>query len=207
MVETARKENGSEKQPLGLCPKCGEPVYQTPFGYACDGGRECGFVIWREVGHRHIPRKAAEELVKDGITSRVLHGFKSKDGKEFAAKLRLDPENEYKVAYEFEAPRVIGKCPECDGEVVEKPKSWSCTKWREADGRCGFVIWKTIAGRNLTEADALALLAGSTIGPYPFRSQEGKEFTAYLRLNPEEGHKVQMGFPDEEDADDPDYGE
>ena len=43
--------------------------------------------------------------------------------------------------------REIGPCPRCDGKIVERPKSYSCTSWKSADEPgCGFTIWKQ-AGR------------------------------------------------------------
>ncbi len=39
--------------------------------------------------------------------------------------------------------REIGPCPRCDGTIVERPKSYSCTSWKSAEEPgCGFTIWK-----------------------------------------------------------------
>ncbi len=51
--------------------------------------------------------------------------------------------------------RVIGACPRCDGEIVERPRSYSCTSWRSKDEPgCGFQIWKQIGGRTITPDEA-----------------------------------------------------
>lgn len=34
----------------------------------------------------------------------------------------------------------LGKCPECDGQVVENDKAFGCNKWKE--NNCKFTIWK-----------------------------------------------------------------
>ena len=209
-------ETATRPAPLGLCPKCGEPVYFVPGvgkagAYVCDGGKECGFIIWPEVAGRKLPTKAAEELVVDGETSRVIHGFRSKAGKEFAAKLRLNPEDGYKVEFVFENPEPIGKCPACGGDVVDKPKSYGCANWREENGGCKFVIWKDTAGHTVTLDEAKALLAGHEVGPVECRSRKtGKAFQATLYLDPQDGHRVALRFedhgapaPDDEDDDYP----
>ena len=39
--------------------------------------------------------------------------------------------------------RVIGPCPRCDGEIVERPLSYSCTSWKSKnEPGCGYQIWK-----------------------------------------------------------------
>ncbi|MDA8065801.1 MAG: topoisomerase C-terminal repeat-containing protein [Thermaerobacter sp.] len=208
-------ETATRPAPVGLCPKCGEPVYFVPAigkagAYACDGGRECGFLIWPEVAHRKLPPKAVEELVVDGQTSKLLHGFRSHDGKEFAARLRLDPEQDNKVVFVFEDPAPIGKCPECGADVVDKPKSYGCAHWKPENGGCGFAIWKDTAGHRVTEDEAKALLDGQEVGPVECRSKAGKSFRATLYIDPQDGHRVAMRFedhgapaPDDEDDDYP----
>src|SRR5204862_265526 len=44
--------------------------------------------------------------------------------------------------------RVIGPCPNGDGEIVERPLSYSCTSWKsKAEPGCGYQIWKSQRGR------------------------------------------------------------
>lgn len=134
----------------------------------------------------------------------MLHGFKGKDGKPFDARLRLE---DNKVVFLFETSESIGECPQCGGAVVESSRAWGCANWRESDGGCRFAIWKEVAGRRLTKADVLVLLKGGKVGPYPFHSREGKEFTAFLALDPGDGHRLQMSFPADPQEPDPDYEE
>jgi len=91
------------------------------------------------------------------------------------------------VAMEGEAPagrkrtgEVVGRCPACGGEVIEEYKNYKCT--------CGFVLWKKIAGKNLTPNMVGHLLRTKKSGPYNgFISKKKKRFTASLILAPKEG--------------------
>lgn len=36
------------KEIIGKCPRCGENIYEGKKNYYCQGGRECGFTIWKD---------------------------------------------------------------------------------------------------------------------------------------------------------------
>ena len=56
--------------------------------------------------------------------------------------------------------REIGPCPRCDGTIVERPKSYSCTSWKSAEEPgCGFTIWKQQGGRTISPEEAAELVA------------------------------------------------
>lgn len=75
----------------------------------------------------------------------------------------------------------IGKCPKCGGKVVFHSKAWSCE-----NNKCDFVIWKTVAGKTLTEANAKDLLSkGKTSLIKGFKSKAGNLFDAHLILDRE----------------------
>ena len=75
----------------------------------------------------------------------------------------------------------MGDCPLCKGAVLEFPKSFSCSKWRQTG--CSFVIWKTIAGRKIKGDEAKQLLGeGKTARLGGFKSKAGKEFDTTLVL-------------------------
>jgi DNA topoisomerase-3 len=85
----------------------------------------------------------------------------------------------------------IGTCPICGKKVVEFPKSYSCESGK---GGCGFVIWKTIAGKAISITQATKLLnKGKTDLIKGFKSKEGKPFDAYLILK--ENKSVGFDFP------------
>jgi DNA topoisomerase-3 len=56
--------------------------------------------------------------------------------------------------------REIAPCPRCDGMIVERPKSYSCTSWKSAEEPgCGFTIWKQQGGRTISPEEAAELVA------------------------------------------------
>lgn len=77
---------------------------------------------------------------------------------------------------------VIGKCPICGKAVLENSKAFGCSGYSEG---CKFAIWKTIAGKNITTAQAKQLLQKRKCGPIKgFKGQKGS-FAAYLVLKPD----------------------
>ena len=86
--------------PLGACPLCGGDVIEREKSYSCANWREnrCEFVIWKDQSGHALKRTEAEALV---LGSEIgPFAMKSRQGKRFRAKLRLD-NDEGRVAYEF----------------------------------------------------------------------------------------------------------
>ena len=76
---------------------------------------------------------------------------------------------------------LTAKCPACGGEVRESFRRFSC-------GGCGFFIWKDIAGREFSVAEAETLLQDRKIAELDgFRSRLGREFSAEVFLREEKG--------------------
>lgn len=76
---------------------------------------------------------------------------------------------------------VIGKCPLCGMEIVEHPKSFSCSGYR-ANG-CSFTIWKKIAGKTISQSAAIQLLEKGRTGVLKgFKKRDGTEFASALVL-------------------------
>ena len=76
---------------------------------------------------------------------------------------------------------VIGQCPLCSKDVVEFPKSYRCTGYKEG---CKFTIWKEIASKKITVTQARALLKRGKTGVLKgFKSRNKKPFQASLTLN------------------------
>ena len=88
----------------------------------------------------------------------------------------------------FEKWSSVGVCPKCGKKVYSYPKSYSCE-----DKSCDFVIWKTICGKSISNAQAEKLLSkGKTDKINGFKSKSGKTFNAALKLNSE--HKIEFIF-------------
>ena len=88
----------------------------------------------------------------------------------------------------------LGPCPICGHDIVENRKGFSC--WSRQDPGCGFVIWKSKAGKTLTAAIARELIArGRTEKPVTgFRSRAGRSFRARLALVQNEEGRMRVEF-------------
>lgn len=74
----------------------------------------------------------------------------------------------------------IGTCPKCGKEVLETAKAYSCCGGKDG---CGFIIWKTIAGKTISAAQAKKLVIKKKSDLIKgFKSKTGKVFDAYLVL-------------------------
>lgn len=72
----------------------------------------------------------------------------------------------------------ICTCPKCGKEVLETAKAYSCCGGKDG---CGFIIWKTIAGKNISAAQAKKLVIKKKSDLIKgFKGKTGKVFDAYL---------------------------
>jgi DNA topoisomerase III len=88
----------------------------------------------------------------------------------------------------------LGPCPICGHDIVENRKGYSC--WSREDPGCGFVIWKSKAGKQLPVAVARELIkTGRTEKPVTgFKGRSGKSFRARLALQQAEDGKWRVEF-------------
>jgi DNA topoisomerase-3 len=88
----------------------------------------------------------------------------------------------------------LGPCPICGRDIVENRKGYSC--WGREDPGCGFVIWKSKAGKNLPPAIAKELIArGKTVKPVTgFKGRSGRSFRARLALVQNEEGRMRVEF-------------
>lgn len=87
----------------------------------------------------------------------------------------------------------LGECPRCGRGIKEGKMNYFCLGYNQ-EPACNFSIWKTVAGKTLTEAMVRDLLEkGKTALIKGFMSKEEKNFDAYLILNKE--YKVVFQFP------------
>jgi DNA topoisomerase-3 len=88
----------------------------------------------------------------------------------------------------------LGPCPVCGRTITENRKGYSC--WSREDPGCGFVIWKSKAGKTLPVAVAKELIAkGRTEKPVTgFKGRSGKSFRARLALQQSEEGKWRVEF-------------
>jgi DNA topoisomerase-3 len=96
---------------------------------------------------------------------------------------------------EVRIPRAnLGPCPVCGRDIVENRKGFSC--WSREDPGCGFVIWKSKAGKSLPVAVARELISrGRTEKPVTgFKGRSGRSFKAKLALMQTEDGKWRVEF-------------
>jgi DNA topoisomerase-3 len=91
----------------------------------------------------------------------------------------------------------LGPCPVCGHEIVENRKGYSC--WAREDSGCGFVIWKSKAGKTLPIAVARELIkTGYTERAVTgFKGRSGRSFRAHLALSQTEEGKWRVEFDEE----------
>jgi DNA topoisomerase-3 len=96
---------------------------------------------------------------------------------------------------EVRVPRAnLGPCPVCGRDIVENRKGFSC--WSREDPGCGFVIWKSKAGKTLPIVVARELIArGRTEKAVTgFKGRSGRSFRARLALLQTEDGKWRVEF-------------
>ena len=91
--EDGQKLFQPEKETVGLCPRCGKPVYESKKNFACSD-RACQFVMWKNdrfwtSRRKEMTRKMAADLLKKGCTS-VKGMWSEKKGSTYDAVVILD---------------------------------------------------------------------------------------------------------------------
>jgi DNA topoisomerase-3 len=88
----------------------------------------------------------------------------------------------------------LGPCPVCGREIVENRKGYSC--WGRDDPGCGFVIWKSKAGKQLPVSVAKELIASGRTAKQVtgFKSRAGRNFRARLALQQNDEGKWRVEF-------------
>jgi DNA topoisomerase-3 len=91
----------------------------------------------------------------------------------------------------------LGPCPICGHEIVENRKGYSC--WARNDPGCGFVIWKSKAGKTLPIAIARELIkTGYTARAVSgFKGRSGRSFRAHLAMSQTDEGKWRVEFNEE----------
>lgn len=103
-------------------------------------------------------------------------GYEQEDGKAISAVKANTPTP---VSGSFDQPSV-GTCPKCGKKVFDTPKAYSCSGGRDG---CGFIIWKTIAGKSISSTQAEKLISSGRTGLIKgFKAKSGNDFDAYLVL-------------------------
>ena len=106
--EDGQKLFQPEKETVGLCPRCGKPVYEGKKNFACSD-RACQFVMWKNdrfwtSRRKEMTRKMAADLLKKGRTS-VKGMWSEKKGSTYDAVVILDDTGGKYVDFKLEFPK------------------------------------------------------------------------------------------------------
>jgi len=88
------------------------------------------------------------------------------------------------VVLKKEEPKeILGKCPNCGGNIIETKKSFGCDQWKTG---CKYVIWKNdkffaSMKKKPTETMVKALLKGGRAQVKGFVGKNGSKFNAYVK--------------------------
>ena len=106
--EDGQKLFQPEKETVGLCPRCGKPVYEGKKNFACSD-RACQFVMWKNdrfwtSRRKEMTRKMAADLLKKGRTS-VKGMWSEKKDSTYDAVVILDDTGGKYVNFKLEFPK------------------------------------------------------------------------------------------------------
>ncbi len=177
------------------CPKCGGEVHENYKKFQC---QNCDFGMWKILAGRQLEIPEAETL----LTTRTvgpLEGFRSKLGRPFAARLKLNDANEVQFDFgdgsdggssaeapDFSGQESLGACPKCAGRVFELPAAYVCERAVGPAKTCDFRSGRVILQRPIERAQMQRLLASGKTDLLQFVSARTRRpFSAYLVRQPD----------------------
>ena len=106
--EDGKKLFAPEKEVIGTCPRCGQPVYEGKKNFACSD-RSCGFVLWKNdrfwtSRKKELTKKMATDLLKKGRTN-VKEMWSEKKQSTYDAAVILDDTGDKYINFKLEFPK------------------------------------------------------------------------------------------------------
>ena len=106
--EDGQKLFAPEKEVIGVCPRCGKPVYEGKKNFSCSD-RACGFVLWKNdrfwtSRKKELTKKMASDLLKKGRTN-VKGMWSEKKGAAYDAAVILDDTGGKYINFKLEFPK------------------------------------------------------------------------------------------------------
>ena len=106
--EDGHKLFAPEKEVIGVCPRCGKPVYEGKKNFSCSD-RACGFVLWKNdrfwtSRKKELTKKMAADLLKKGRTN-VKGMWSEKKGAAYDAAVILDDTGGKYINFKLEFPK------------------------------------------------------------------------------------------------------
>lgn len=95
----------SDREAIGICPRCGGNVVENKKGFACEN-RDCGFALWKEnkfftAKKKTVTKAVAAELLKNGKVT-MKGCYSEKTGKTYDAVILLDDTGGQYVNFKIE---------------------------------------------------------------------------------------------------------
>ena len=177
------------------CPKCGGEVHEKYKKFQC---QSCEFGMWKIIAGRQLEIPEAETLLAHREVG-PLEGFRSKLGRPFTAKLRLNEANEAQFDFgdgsgdssdaeapDFSGQEPLGPCPKCGARVFEMPAAYVCEKAVGPERTCDFRSGRVILQRPVDRTQMQKLLATGKTDLLQFvSSRTRRAFSAYLVRQPD----------------------
>lgn len=177
------QENTTTQEPIGYCPRCGNPIIEGQRGFGCSNYKAgCSFVLWKTQKKGLFkdvvitPEMASKLLSGETLESELL--YSTKKDKHFSGKFVMEDrgprtsESYGGVYLKFVVDKFItegleplGKCPRCKKFVYEGESAYLC---EGVNSGCRFSIKKQAKGgplRNIVITPEMAkhLLSGRTV--------------------------------------------
>jgi DNA topoisomerase-3 len=178
------------------CPKCNAVVQENYRKFQCQA---CDFSIWKVTAGREWAPEEIDQLIRDRRIG-PLTGFRSRQGRPFAASLRLN--DEFKAEFDFgqgvdgapetkpdfSAQETLGACPKCKGGVYEHGSGYVCENAVGPEKSCDFRVSRIILQQPIERTQLQKLLREGKTDLLPrFISKKGRPFKAFLVKNPAGG--------------------
>ncbi|MCD8214454.1 MAG: DNA topoisomerase 3 [Clostridiales bacterium] len=107
-VEDSMKDFFNEREVIGICPRCGNNIYEGKLNFYC-GNKDCTFTLWKEnkffsSKKKSITKPVAAALLKNGKV-RFKDLYSEKTGKTYEAYIILDDSGGKYVNFKIEFPQ------------------------------------------------------------------------------------------------------
>jgi len=175
------------------CPKCEGEVRERYRNYQCVN---CDVSLPKILAGRLLSAEEIATLIGKGQLG-PLQGFRSRQGRPFAAVLKLSPE--YRIAFDFgnesgngdgeaepgasfTGQEPLGQCPRCAGSVFELPMRYVCEKAVGDARTCEFSSGRIILRQEVPREQMVKLLSEGKTDLLPgfVSSRTGRRFKAFL---------------------------
>ncbi|HVL57917.1 MAG TPA: DNA topoisomerase III [Burkholderiaceae bacterium] len=180
------------------CPNCGGLIQENYKRFACT---RCDFSLAKSPGGRLFEIDEVEQLLRERRIG-PLQGFRSKQGRPFAAILKLTPEHKLEFDFgqggadggdsgepvDFSEQEPVGPCPKCGANVYQHGMSYVCERSVGPDKQCDFRTAQVILQQPIEREQISKLLSphGRTDLLQGFVSaRTRRKFKAYLVRQPD----------------------